>query len=158
MSESGRRGGVKPGSRSVCGGDPAALAPGELVLVNEREHGLARIAEHGDGEMHRAVVAVVAVLIVDDVAARLPERLTSPDDTRWLTLQLEHNLARQHIAEGRAGVPMRRRAGIARWPLNDHGHRVRARRDERRLDLLNYGNRRHPRVRFWPRPGDHRAH
>src|SRR5215472_10263330 len=137
---------------------PAVLTPGEFFLVHEHDSGLAGFGEIVADETHRDVVAVVAVLIVDDVAARLPERLTSPDDTRWLTLQLEHHLARQHIAEGRAGVPMRRRAGIARWPLNDHGHRVRARRDERRLDLLNYGNRRHPHVRFWPRPCDHRVH
>jgi hypothetical protein len=30
---------------------------------------------------------------VDDVAARLPERLAGPDDARRLTLELEHHLA-----------------------------------------------------------------
>src|SRR5258706_11474823 len=140
MSEPWVRGAVELRSRSVCARGPAVLTPDELFLVREREHGLAWFAEHGDGETHRDVVAVVAVLIVDDVATRLPERLASPDDTRRLTLELEHHLALQHIAEGRSGVPMRRVARIAWREFDDDRHRVRARRDDRRLDFLHNGN------------------
>src|SRR5258706_798656 len=156
MSEPWVRGAMELRSRSVCARGPAVLTPDELFLAHEREHGLAWFAEHGDGETHRDVVAVVAVLIVDDVATRLPERLASPDDTRLLTLELEHHLDVQHIAEGRSGVPRRRVARVARWELDDDGHRVRARRDERRLRLLHNGNRRLPRVRSWLLPGRHR--
>src|SRR5258708_1784470 len=136
-------------SRSDCARRPAVLTPGEFFLIHEREHRLAWFAEHGHGEAHRDVVAVVAVLVVDDVATRLPERLASLDDTGRLTLELEHHLALQHVAEARSGVPMRRGARIARWELDDDRHRVRARRDERRLRFLNNGNRRLPRVRLW---------
>jgi len=41
---------------------------------------------------------------------------------------------------------MGRDARMAGWVLDDDGHRVRARRDERRLDLLHNGNRRPQRV------------
>src|SRR5258706_8655938 len=140
-------GAVQLSSRSTCAPGPAGLTPDELVLVHEGEHGLARFAEHGDGEAHRDVVTVVAVLVVDDVAARLPERLAGPDDTRRLTLKLEHHLAVQHLAEGRPGVPMRRSARVARWELDDDGHRVCTRRNEGRLRLLHHGDRRLPRVR-----------
>ena len=44
------------------------LALRELHLVHQSQHGLARFAEHRDGEAERDVVAVVAVLVVDDVA------------------------------------------------------------------------------------------
>src|SRR5215469_71837 len=134
-------------SPSVRARGPPILTPDKLTVVHEREHGLAWFAEHSDGEAHRDVVAVIAVLIVDDVSARLPERLASPDDTRSLTLELEHHLALQHIAEARSGVPMRRIAWMTRRPLDDDGHRVRARRDERRLHLLHNGNSRLPRIR-----------
>src|SRR5215472_6547908 len=106
-------------SPSVRARGPPILTPDKLTIVHEREHGLAWFAEHGDGEAHRDVVAVVAVLVVDDVAARLPERLARPDDTRRLTLELEHHLALQDVAEGRSGMPVRRVAGMARWPLDD---------------------------------------
>src|SRR5215469_1325120 len=129
-------------SPSARARDPPVMAPGKLIVVHEREHGLAWLAEHCDGEAHRDVLAVVAVLIVDDIAARLPERPASPDDTRWLTLELEHHLALQHIPEARPGVPMRRVARMARRELDNDGHCVRARRDERRLHLLHDGNKR----------------
>src|SRR5215469_2716844 len=129
-------------SPSARARDPPVLTPGKLTVVHEREHGLTWLAEHSDGEAHRDVLAVVAVLIVDDVTARFPERPASPDDTRWLTLELEHHLALQHIAEARSGVPMRRVARVAGRELDDDGHPVRARRDERRLHLLHNGNKR----------------
>src|SRR6266536_1631456 len=143
----GYDGAVQLSSRSVRARGSAVLTPGEFVLVHEGEHGLARFAEHGDGEAHRDVVAVVAVLVVDDVAARLPERLAGPDDARRLTLELEHHLAVEHIAEARSGVPMRRGARVARWELDDDRHRVCTRRDVGRLRLLHHGDRRLPRVR-----------
>ena len=60
------------------------------------------------------VVAVVAVRVVDDVAAGLPERLTGLDHPRRLTLELEQHLAFDHVAEsGPAGVPVRGRPGVA---------------------------------------------
>jgi hypothetical protein len=129
-------------------GGPAVLTPGEFFFVHQREHRLARLAEYRDGETHRHVVAVVAVLIVDNVATRLPERLASPEDTLRLTLGLEHHLAVQHIAEAWSRVPMRRVARITRRELDDDSHRVRARRDEGRLHLLQHGNSVLPRA--WP--------
>src|SRR5215472_5884256 len=135
---------------------PAVLTPGEFFLVHEHDSGLAGFGEIDADETHWDVVAVVAVLIGDDVAARLPERLASPDDTRWLTLELEHHLALQHIAEDGSGVPMRRAARMARWVLNDDRRHVPTRWDKGTLDLLHNGNRRLPRVRLSLLPGGHR--
>jgi hypothetical protein len=42
---------------------------------------------------------------------------------------------------------MRRSARVARWELDDDGHRVCTRRNEGRLRLLHHGDRRLPRVR-----------
>src|SRR5258707_14130531 len=111
-------------SRSDCARRPAVLTPGEFFLIHEREHRLAWFAEHGHGEAHRDVVAVVAVLVVDDVATRLPERLASLDDTGRLTLELEHHLALQHGSEARAGAPMRRGARMGPWELGAALHAV----------------------------------
>src|SRR5947209_13727707 len=61
--------------RSVRTRGSAVLTPGELFGVHEHDHRLVRFAEHGNKEAHRDVGAVVAVLIVDDVATWLPERL-----------------------------------------------------------------------------------
>src|SRR6266511_4321136 len=138
LPDVGYDGAVRLSPRSVRARGPSVLTSDELVLVHEGEHGLARFAQHGDGEAHRDVVTVdvvtvVAVLVVDDVAARL-------------TLKLEHHLAVQHIAEARSGVPMRRSARVARWELHDDRHRVRTRRNEGRLRLLHHGDRRLPRV------------
>jgi len=71
----------------------AVLTPDEFVFVHEREHRLAWFAQHGDRETQRDVVAVVSVLIVDDVAARLPERFAGPDEADRFALKLEHHLA-----------------------------------------------------------------
>src|SRR5436305_12339053 len=114
---------VRLSSRSVCARGPAVLTPDELFLVHDDEHRFAWFAEHGDGEAHRNVVAVVAVLVVDDVATRLPERLAGPNDTRRPTFELEHHLAVPHITEARSGLPMRRGTRIARWVLDHAGHR-----------------------------------
>ena len=43
---------------------------------------------------------------MDDIAARLPECLTRPDDPLRFTLDLEDYLALEYIAEHRTGVPM----------------------------------------------------
>ncbi|GAB3846086.1 hypothetical protein GCM10027610_063570 [Dactylosporangium cerinum] len=120
---------------------PAIRAPGQLVLLHEGEHRLVRVAEHGDHEPHRDVGAGIAVLVVDDVAARLPERLTGVQDPGWFALELEHHLAVQHVAERRAGVPVRRSARVTGRELHDDRHLVEAVRDVRRHGLLHHGER-----------------
>src|SRR5262249_46278465 len=101
-------------------------------------------AQHRDGEAERSVAAVVAVLVVDDVATRLPEHLARAYDPLRLAFELEQHLPLQHVSERRAGVAMWWRAGIAGRELADHGHRVRPGRDERRYFLLQQGERRLP--------------
>ena len=56
-----------------------------LATREPTAEGRLRTPGAGDGETHWDVLAVVAVLIVDDVAIRLPERLARPDDTGRLT-------------------------------------------------------------------------
>jgi hypothetical protein len=68
------------------------------------------------------VSTVVAVLIVDDVTARLPERLARPDDTLGFALQLEPDLAFEHVTEYRSRVPMRWRSRVTWWELNKYCH------------------------------------
>jgi hypothetical protein len=58
----------------------------ELVGVDQREHRLARCAHHDDHEPAPGVREVVAVLIMDDIAARFPECLTCLYDPFRLTL------------------------------------------------------------------------
>jgi len=79
----------------LCG-VPGGSCPGR---VDEREHGLAWLAEHGDGEARRDAGAVVNALTMDDVATWLPEGLASPDDTR---LKLGHHPAAGMNNEGSA--------------------------------------------------------
>ena len=94
---------------------------------------------------HLDVVAVVAVGVVDDVAAGFPERLAGANDARRLAFQLEQHLAFEHVAEGRpARMPVRRGARTARRVVDDDGHGVCAFRDERRLHFL------HDRQRVFP--------
>src|SRR5262245_50126703 len=99
------------GSRLPCGlARPrrAAVATAfELVSVDQRQHRLAWHHHHNDHESAPGVREVVAILIMDDVAARLPECLTCLDDPLGLALHLEDYLAIEHIAEHRTGVPMR---------------------------------------------------
>ena len=52
----------------------------ELVSVYGGHHRLARDAHHDDHEPAPRVGEVVAILIVDDIAARLPECLARLDD------------------------------------------------------------------------------
>jgi hypothetical protein len=63
------------------------LALGKLFVIDEAEHRLAGYAHHRPDEMASDVSAVVFVLIVDDVAARPPERLSGSDDTLRLTFR-----------------------------------------------------------------------
>src|SRR5688500_16507020 len=93
---SGCRGGAAVWSRRR----PAVAASRQLGLVHQREHRLARRAQHRDGEAEPDVVAVVAVLVVDDVATRLPEGLARTQDPRRLAFELEQHLALQHVTEG----------------------------------------------------------
>jgi hypothetical protein len=65
------------------------LARGEFLVVDEGEHRLARNAEHRDDEAALDVVAVVGIGVVDDVAARFPERFSGVDHARRLAFGLE---------------------------------------------------------------------
>src|SRR6516225_1347315 len=79
----------------------------EFVGVDQRKHRLARHAHHYDHEPAPGVREIVGILIMDDIAARLPECLTRPNDPLRFTLHLEDYLALEYIAEHRTGVPMR---------------------------------------------------
>jgi hypothetical protein len=68
------------------------------------------------------VPQIVRRLIVDDVAARLPERLSSLNDPLGLALQLEDHLALEHVTEHWARVPVRRSARVARRYPGNPGH------------------------------------
>jgi hypothetical protein len=65
---------------------------------------------------------MVGGLVVDDVTARLPERLAGPDHPLALTLELEEHLAVQHVAEQQSGVPVRRRAGVVGRQFDGRDH------------------------------------
>ena len=67
----------------------SVLTLGELFIVDEGEREFARFAQHRDDDVAPDVFAVVAVLVVDQVTARLPESFSGPDDTFRLTFQLE---------------------------------------------------------------------
>jgi hypothetical protein len=67
------------------------LALSQLVLVDQSQHGLA-------GHPHSIVtrkrlLMTVSVLVVDYVAAGLPERFAGADDPFWFTLQFKSHLA-----------------------------------------------------------------
>src|ERR1700756_1790743 len=109
------------------------LAPLQLFVVDEREHGLSRHTHHGDDEATLDVVAVVRVRVVDDIATRFPERLARPDHLWRFTFEFEEHLAFEHVAERWAArVPVGRSAPAARRVFDDNGHYFGALRDERR--------------------------
>lgn len=112
------------------GGGSEVLALGEFFGVDEGEHGLVRGAEHGDQEAGSGVCAVVAVLVVDDVAAGFPEGLAGLDDAFGLAFQLEEHFALQDVAEGGARVAVGRGAGVAGRELDDDRHRLHSLRHE----------------------------
>ena len=95
----------------------------ELLLVDELEHGLARGAYHGDHELSRGVGQSVAVLVVDGVAAGLPERATGLDDALGSALELETDSALDDVSERGSGVAMRRIPGVPGLPRDMDGHR-----------------------------------
>ena len=53
----------------------------------------------------KRLLMTVSVLVVDYVAAGLPERFAGADDPFWFTLQFKSHLAFQHVAESRSRVP-----------------------------------------------------
>src|SRR4051812_18660715 len=113
---------VRAGSGGGAGGaEVGALL--EFLFVDEFEHGPARRAHHGHHELGRLVGERVAVLVVDGVTARLPERPARLDDTLGLPLQLETDRTLGDVAERRTRVTMWRSAGVPRLPvhMNRHG-------------------------------------
>ena len=53
----------------------------------------------------KRLLMAVSVLVVDYVAAGLPERFAGADDPFWFTLQFKSHLDFQHVAESRSQVP-----------------------------------------------------
>ena len=70
--------------RAGLGSYAQVRARRQFLFVDENEHRLTRNAEHRDSEAAPRVVTVVAVRVVDDVAAGFPERLSGADDSWWL--------------------------------------------------------------------------
>jgi hypothetical protein len=69
-------------------------------------------------------------LVVDNIAAGFPERLPDTDHALGFPLdELERDLALQHVAENRPGVPVRRGAGIPGRQLDRRGHYLSRHRD-----------------------------
>src|SRR4051794_11495387 len=95
-------------------GSAQVLPLGQLAVADQGEQGLAWRAQLGDDEADPGVRAVVAILVVDDVAAGLPERLAGSHDSLRLTLHLEAQLAVQDVAERGPGMPVRGRPRVAR--------------------------------------------
>ena len=90
------------------------LSRGQFFFLNEREHWFPWNIEHRDDEPDLGVASVVAVLVMDDVAARLPERLSGPDLAGRLAFQFKQQFTFQHVAECRP--PGCRCAGAPRLP------------------------------------------
>src|SRR3954470_9816625 len=84
----------------------------DLCLVEVGHHRHAWRAEHEHHERAGDVGAHVRGLIVDHLETRLPERLTRLDGRLPFALELEEDLAFEHIAEHRTGVTMRPRSQI----------------------------------------------
>ena len=87
----------------------------ELLGGDRGEHRLARDSHHNDDEPAPCVYQVVACLVVNNVAARFPERLTWADHPLGLTLEFEYHLSLEHVAEDGPRMAMRQRTGIAGW-------------------------------------------
>src|SRR6185312_473562 len=103
----------------------------EFFVVHVDEHLLPRCAQHHHEEPAPLVREVVGGLVVDDVPARLPERLPGPDDPLRLALELEDHLALEHVPEDGPGMTVRRAARIPRWQIEPNGHGLRALGNER---------------------------
>src|SRR3712207_2547497 len=91
----GRWASCRPRSSSV-------LSLGQLLVVHQDEHRLARHTHHRDDESDPGIRAIVAILVVDHIAAGLPERFPGPDDSLRLAFQLEAHLALHDVAESRS--------------------------------------------------------
>jgi hypothetical protein len=97
---------------------------GQFFLADGNEQVGARRQHCRDGEDGLGVVEVVRVLVVDEVAARLPERLPRADDALGFTLDLEAHLSGDEVAEDGAGVAVRRAARAAGRERDEHRRHV----------------------------------
>jgi hypothetical protein len=111
---------------------PEMITSTEFVLVQHRDHVDAGRAYADRDELAPAIRFKIPNLVVDDVAARLPERLSRLDLVRLLTLELEPDAALKDVAENRARVAVRTGSSIPRRKLNQLGHRVRPLRNRGR--------------------------
>jgi hypothetical protein len=80
----------------------------QLLVGNRFKHRLPGCTQHREDEAAWNVSADVHVLIMNHVAARSPEGVSSADDAWRFTLTLEQHLTVDHVAECRA-------AGKAMW-------------------------------------------
>src|SRR5689334_24230969 len=91
--------------------------------------------QHGDhvhpggADAHRdepgpRVRVQVRNLVVHDVTARFPERLTRNDFPGFFALQLKEDPALQDISEDRTRMAMRLESGVGRWEVDELCHRV----------------------------------
>src|SRR4051812_11538133 len=127
-------------SAGDCGSGRPRSSPvltlGQLRVLHQGEHGLARHAHHRDGEPDPAVRAIVAVLVVDHITARLPKRFPGPDGSLWLPFQLEEHLPLHYVAEGRAGMSVWRSTRVAGGKLDEDRHHLGPLREGRRVRVL----------------------
>ena len=68
----------------------------------------------------------IRYLVMHDVAARFPKRLTRNDLSRLITLELEEDFALEYVTEYRSGMAMRRQSFVRRRELDVLRHRMRA--------------------------------
>src|SRR2546421_4484036 len=96
----------------------------ELLRAHRDEHRLTRHAEHHHDERRLGVAEVVAVLVVDHVTSRLPERLAGVDDPLRFSLKFEDHLPFDHVTEGGATVAVRRQTRTSRREGDPNSHRL----------------------------------
>src|SRR5215472_3113700 len=113
-------------------GDAQSLSLLKLLFGNPFEHRLPGHAQHCEDEATRNVSAVVSVLIVDHVAARSPECVSSAEDAWRFTLELEQHLTVNHVTESRAArKAMWRVTRGARWMVDENSHHMGIFRNQR---------------------------
>ena len=68
----------------------------------------------------------IRYLVMHDLAARFPKRLTRNDLSRLITLELEEDFALEYVTEYRSGMAMRPQSFVRRRELDELRHRMRA--------------------------------
>src|SRR5262249_36155064 len=97
---------------------------GDLVRLEHGDHVDAWSANAHRQEPAPAIRVEIRHLVVHQIAAGLPKRLTRNDFTGLLPLELEEDPAFQYVPENRPGMAMRPRPGVCGRELDELRHRV----------------------------------